>query len=171
MANTPVATFRIPEEMQSDIRRIIAKAKQHPEIVGRLLKVIGEPDSGKFEPNACGPFINEAAVRKFIKSRLVADLHPEMIVLFGSRARGDFKPRSDFDLLVIMEDDEIAKMTDPYLAVRKPLVGSGVATDVIPCSVSDWEKADSFPGTIIHAANTEGVTLYESPKRRRQNAA
>jgi len=37
-----------------------------------------------------------AALRRFIQ-RLVDELRPERIVLFGSRARGDEKETSDYD--------------------------------------------------------------------------
>jgi hypothetical protein len=37
--------------------------------------------------------------------RLVEAYHPERIYLFGSKARGDAGPDSDFDLMVIVSDD------------------------------------------------------------------
>jgi predicted nucleotidyltransferase len=41
-----------------------------------------------------------------IVRRIVSVVQPEKIVLFGSRARGDARPSSDLDLLVIAESDE-----------------------------------------------------------------
>src|SRR5207249_10633064 len=38
--------------------------------------------------------------RRFL-GRLQRELHPQVVVLFGSRARGDPRPDSDYDLLVI----------------------------------------------------------------------
>jgi len=37
-----------------------------------------------------------------IVKRLVADFQPERIYLFGSRARGDAGPDSDYDLLMVL---------------------------------------------------------------------
>ena len=37
--------------------------------------------------------------------RVVAYFHPRKIILFGSRARGEAGPDSDFDLLVVVDDD------------------------------------------------------------------
>jgi predicted nucleotidyltransferase len=34
-------------------------------------------------------------------ARFQADLKPKKIILFGSRARGDFRPNSDFDLCLV----------------------------------------------------------------------
>ena len=39
-------------------------------------------------------------------TRIRRVLHPERIVLFGSRARGEARPGSDYDLLVIQESDQ-----------------------------------------------------------------
>ncbi len=38
--------------------------------------------------------------------RIVQELHPEKIILFGSYANGNPTPDSDVDLLVIMETDQ-----------------------------------------------------------------
>ncbi len=37
--------------------------------------------------------------------RVVAYFHPCRVILFGSRARGEAGPDSDFDLLVIVDDE------------------------------------------------------------------
>ncbi|OGS49661.1 MAG: hypothetical protein A3K65_06840 [Euryarchaeota archaeon RBG_16_68_12] len=38
--------------------------------------------------------------RRFL-GRLQRELHPQVVLLFGSRARGDHRPDSDYDLLVV----------------------------------------------------------------------
>ncbi|MCJ7797672.1 MAG: nucleotidyltransferase domain-containing protein [Thermoleophilia bacterium] len=38
---------------------------------------------------------------------VVDEVHPECIVLFGSRARDDGEPDSDIDLLVVEEDRSV----------------------------------------------------------------
>ena len=43
------------------------------------------------------------AVLAEIVSRLVACFQPERIYLFGSRARGDMGPDSDYDLLMVLD--------------------------------------------------------------------
>ena len=42
-----------------------------------------------------------------IVRRIVEEIHPEKVILFGSRARREARPESDVDLLVI------AKSTEP----------------------------------------------------------
>jgi len=48
-----------------------------------------------------GPFANEDEALREVVKRLAAALKPASIWLFGSRARGDNRPDSDFDLLVV----------------------------------------------------------------------
>jgi len=45
-------------------------------------------------------------VRRVVERRVVETAQPEKIILFGSRARGDARPASDFDVLVIKESSE-----------------------------------------------------------------
>lgn len=46
----------------------------------------------------------EEAMLDEIVRRLVETLKPERIYLFGSRARGDTHPDSDYDLLVVVKE-------------------------------------------------------------------
>lgn len=87
----------------------------------------------------------------------VAD-DPVKIVLFGSRARGDAGPDSDFDFLVVERDprDRHAEMVRLGRALR-PL---GMPFDVVVVSeryADDWGAVE---GTMVHAALTEGRVLH-----------
>jgi len=80
------------------------------------------------------------------------------IVLFGSRARGDAGPDSDFDFLVVERDppDRHAEMVRLGRALR-PL---GMPFDVVVVSeryVEDWEGVE---GSMVHAALSEGRVLH-----------
>jgi predicted nucleotidyltransferase len=48
-----------------------------------------------------------------IRDRIVDHLHPEKIILFGSRANGTATPDSDIDLLVVLDDKH------PLASVRR----------------------------------------------------
>ena len=43
-----------------------------------------------------------------IVARLIEAYQPERIYIFGSKARGDHGPDSDFDLMVVMPDEALA---------------------------------------------------------------
>jgi uncharacterized protein len=90
---------------------------------------------------------------------LVEEARPERIILFGSHARGDAKPDSDIDLLVVEKsvDNQRAEMVRLQRALsplRLPV--DVLVTDVARLS-SSW--AD-FPGSYLYHALREGKVLY-----------
>jgi|DewCreStandDraft_1066081.scaffolds.fasta_scaffold58253_1 predicted nucleotidyltransferase len=94
-----------------------------------------------------------------IVRRLVAAYQPERIYLFGSVARGEAGPDSDYDLLVVVPDDAPPARKRSRLAYEA-LRGTGAAAEVLVCTHSYFEarrhlKA-SLPGTILR----EGRLLH-----------
>jgi predicted nucleotidyltransferase len=85
------------------------------------------------------------------------------IILFGSRARGDARPDSDFDLLVIMRDltpDETRRVT---LSLYRALRGAGVNAEPSVMSEEEFAETRSVVGGLAYPAEAEGVALYENP--------
>lgn len=107
-----------------------------------------------------GPFRNEDAAITFLRDRLVAALHPKMIWLFGSRARGDHRPDSDFDLLVVLPDG-LPSPSYSHKAVAAPVVACGLPFDIVPCSWGDFLADKNMPDSLVHRAVTEGRLLYQ----------
>ncbi len=94
-----------------------------------------------------------------IVQRILAAGKPQKIVLFGSRARNDYRPDSDLDLLII-EDTPLPrfKRSGPY---RRALLGLFPAKDVVvrtPFEVEEWQNV---PNAFITAVLNEGRILYE----------
>ena len=48
---------------------------------------------------------NDGIIRDIVR-RIVDTAQPEKVILFGSQARGDARPNSDSDVLVIKPSDE-----------------------------------------------------------------
>ncbi len=92
-------------------------------------------------------------------ARLVERMRPEAILLFGSYARGDFTPDSDYDLLVIVPDDTPAERRSLDFAHASKR-GLGVAADVIPCRRSVFAAKKHDVGTLSHIAANEGIAVY-----------
>jgi predicted nucleotidyltransferase len=93
--------------------------------------------------------------------RIRSVANPRKIVLFGSRARGDHRPDSDIDLLVI-EDSPLPRhrRAIPLTAALSALP-LDVDTDVIvytPAEVEDWRGASA---AFVTTALREGKVLYE----------
>ena len=104
-------------------------------------------------------------MKRIISEAIRANTTQEFSVyLFGSRARGDNAPDSDYDFLMVV-NDELDKKAKSMLskAIRKllaeRLVGNGdyFGSDVIIKSAKDYENAEE--GTFLHAIKQECVRL------------
>ena len=107
-----------------------------------------------------GAFGTEDAALSAILARLVGTLDPEAIYLFGSRARGDATPYSDFDILVVTPSDGARGAIGPAEAYA-PLLGLGIACDVLACSREDFEREKAEKTGICRTVLREGRLLYE----------
>jgi predicted nucleotidyltransferase len=83
-----------------------------------------------------------------------------LLVLFGSHARGQATPESDYDLLVVAPEDEspLAKAARLRLALWEV----PAAFDLVVLTPSDLEAARRMPSSVIHQALVEGVVLHEA---------
>jgi uncharacterized protein len=91
--------------------------------------------------------------------RLVAEACPVKIILFGSQARGDAGPDSDFDLLVVLTT-VVDKRAD-MVRLREALRPLPVPIDLLVFSRSDLEEWGDVRGTVLYPALREGIVLYE----------
>jgi predicted nucleotidyltransferase len=90
--------------------------------------------------------------------RRLAEAAPNaQVILFGSRARGEARPDSDLDLLVIEPDFE--SRNDEYVRLRKKLRGLDVAVDLILVTERHVEEWGHFNGTMLNEALREGRVL------------
>jgi predicted nucleotidyltransferase len=96
-----------------------------------------------------------------IVKRIVARFHPEKIILFGSRARGEAGPDSDIDLLVVMAVEGSAY--ERGLEVSLALPDGPVPVDVIVTTPEDFAWRKDVVGTIEWPAAREGKVVYTRP--------
>ncbi len=91
--------------------------------------------------------------------RLVEAFHPERVYLFGSAARGDAGPDSDYDLLVV-----VATSGEPgYRRVQRAqeaLWGIWAAADVFVLTRDEFARQQSVATSLASAALAEGRVLY-----------
>ena len=93
--------------------------------------------------------------------RLVGSLQPEKIYLFGSRARSEATPDSDYDLMVIVPAATLPPYRRNQLAFRL-LCGLPASKGVIVVTRQEFDQkknvACSLPATVLR----EGKVLYEA---------
>ncbi len=108
-----------------------------------------------------GIYASEDEALQGLVARLVSALDPQAIWLFGSRARGDHRPESDFDLLVVAKPGHDFG-TDEYLTVYKPTHGTWVGCDVVPCTADDYQIGQLLPTTLVSQVMNHGRKVFEA---------
>lgn len=105
--------------------------------------------------------VDDEVYREIVR-RVVALENPEKVIVFGSRARGDHRPDSDIDLLVIKESSE------PRYKRARALYGAlasiPVEIDIMvytPQEIAEWRGVEQ---AFITTATREGVVLYDRAK-------
>ncbi len=99
-------------------------------------------------------------VPESLLTQVVSVFGPRRIILFGSRARGDARTDSDFDLVVVLDDDvpdERLSSKRRYEAHR----GFPSPVDIIPCREGVLKERGRAIGSFAHTVLTEGVVVYE----------
>ena len=108
---------------------------------------------GRTAPSAAEPVVAE------IVRRLIEVYHPERIYLFGSAARGEAAPDSDYDFMVVVPDDTPREVRETR-AVFKVLNDIDAPIDVLVWTRQEFDERlhlrVSFPSTIV----SEGKLLY-----------
>lgn len=105
-----------------------------------------------------GSGLSERAVRYLpeMTARITERFSPSRIILFGSQARGDAKPLSDVDLLVVFDSDGDRRQR--RVAIRTALADMIVDKDILV--VTEREATSPRAGSILATALEEGVPLY-----------
>ena len=93
-----------------------------------------------------------------LMSLIVGRWNPTAIWLFGSRARGDAREGSDWDLLVVVSDDS-SDDDIGHLATWRVQRESGIRADVIACRASEFHEDAGTPNTLVHEVATTGVLI------------
>lgn len=101
-------------------------------------------------------------IRRLVR-KIVAGVHPEKIIMFGSRARGDNGNLSDVDILVVMNTDK--PKHSRRSEVSRLLWDFDFPIDIVVYTPDEFKKAveheDYYFNPFIKDAVKEGIALYE----------
>ena len=102
---------------------------------------------------------DETDVLNEMVRRLVDIIHPDKVILFGSRARAEHRSGSDFDLLIIAESElpRHSRSAELYGALKDIIV----PTDIIVYTPGEVEEWSHVPQAFVTTAVREGRVLYE----------
>ena len=94
-----------------------------------------------------------------IVQRLTSTFHPEYIYLFGSIARGQAGPDSDYDLLMVLRDSSLPRYRRDQEAFRV-LTGVGASKDILVLTMKEFESQRKAPSSLPATVEREGILLY-----------
>jgi predicted nucleotidyltransferase len=101
----------------------------------------------------------DAALLDEIVRRIREIGSPDRVVLFGSHARGNARPDSDLDLLIV-EPSSLPRYRRAPKYLRA-LVGLFPAKDVVVWTPDEIDAWRGVPNAFITSVLREGRTLYE----------
>ena len=93
-------------------------------------------------------------------ARIKETYEPLQIWLFGSRARGNARPDSDWDLFVVVRDDAPDEVFQPRTA-WSVLHDAGVCADIVPWPISEFKEDWGVVNSLPHEIARDGVLIYE----------
>ncbi|MBN2118241.1 MAG: nucleotidyltransferase domain-containing protein [Anaerolineales bacterium] len=94
--------------------------------------------------------------------RIVDELHPEKIILFGSYAYGKPTPHSDVDLLVVLKTS--ASLKERSWMVSRLLLPRPFPVDILVKTPKEIEKALKSGDFFLQEILARGKVLYERDK-------
>jgi predicted nucleotidyltransferase len=108
---------------------------------------------------------NETVVEDLVESLKPSD--PYKIILFGSTARGEATPDSDIDLMVVLDNDNVARTyeerADKKLAIRKLVrdINYKYALDILVYSKKELSLLKEYGNYFIEEIEKTGKVIYE----------
>ena len=106
--------------------------------------------------------VTDALLEQMVE-KIVAEIDPEQITLFGSRARGDARAGSDVDLVVVESEPFGQERSKRLEAARlyRTLSGFLVSKDILVYSRDEVDYWRDSLNHVLARALREGRVLYE----------
>lgn len=92
-----------------------------------------------------------------------SDRKVKKVILFGSRARGDAQPDSDYDILVVVDAIDPQEKGDYLKSLYRALRPTRINAEPHVMGFERFEEEKTVIGGLAYPAWSEGVVLYEEP--------
>ncbi|MFB5762296.1 nucleotidyltransferase domain-containing protein [Paenibacillus medicaginis] len=119
-------------------------------------KVLVDPEKGIVE--YLEPQEDSMAIAKKISAEIERILGDNLlrVILFGSRARGDFGKNSDYDFMVLVKDTSISSWPLRTIDLRKQFTEEFPSVDILVLTSEEFEEKFLFSEDV----KKEGIVLY-----------
>jgi predicted nucleotidyltransferase len=103
--------------------------------------------------------MNDEIVKKFLEG-----IHPvrekvKLMYLFGSRSRDNWKPDSDYDIMIVLEEKDRAVISSLYDVVIDILISSGKLISLKIFTESEYNRLRSIPTPFMSNVLKEGIRI------------
>jgi predicted nucleotidyltransferase len=85
---------------------------------------------------------------------------PKRIVLFGSQTRGEARPDSDLDVLVV--EEHVSDRAAEIVRLSRVLSPLRIPVEILIVSEEQFQYWCDTPGNVYFDARTRGKVLYEA---------
>ena len=102
--------------------------------------------------------LTNEALLETVRTRLVAGILPDKIIVFGTRSRGDARFDSDLDLVVVANLP--GSLGDRSRAVRAHLMDLPVPMDVVVYTPEEFARLREWRSSIAGIADRDGRVLH-----------
>ena len=108
---------------------------------------------------------NESAALDELVRRLLTETARPVVALwlFGSKARGDARPESDVDVLIVSQDASAATRDAIHLIAARLSLEHNVLLNTHIVSRSRWEEMAVRQATLWRHVQQEGIPLTSAP--------
>ncbi len=105
--------------------------------------------------------LSQEAIDQLVQA-IVQEVDPESVILFGSHARGDARPDSDVDLMVIERAPFSAQRSRraEYSRLSMALSKFPFAKDILLYSRDEFDYWKDSPNHVVGRAQREGKVLH-----------
>jgi uncharacterized protein len=102
----------------------------------------------------------QPAYHEEIVKRITGGFHPLKIILFGSWARGDARPDSDYDLLVVLP--QVDNKRRSAVQVGNSLRDLPISKNIVVTTPGETAARGNMNRDVLPPALREGIGVYET---------
>ncbi|NWF51006.1 MAG: nucleotidyltransferase domain-containing protein [Ignavibacteriaceae bacterium] len=103
--------------------------------------------------------MHDEIINKFLDGISSVREEVKVMYLFGSRSRDDWKPDSDYDILIVLEKKDRAVISSLYDAVIDILISTGKLVSLKIFSEAEYDRLRSIQTPFISNVLKEGISI------------